>query len=112
MNRRIKLAALMLCVALSGSGCTLGNGLLYTNVIEPLDLNMSNTPVGNRQGESRLTRVVEPFTGANMAVEINSNAIADAARRSGLTVVHYADLRRKEILFGIWQERTVVVYGE
>ena len=89
-----------------------GVGLLYTNVVVPLDVNMNETPIGKRKGRSELTRVVEPLTGAQVSVEIDSIAIADAARKAGLTKVYYADIQIKEILFGIFQQRTVLVYGE
>lgn len=109
MNRRL---LLLLSSALLLSGCAVGTGVIYTKVTEPLDINMNNTPFGSKYGESDITKVVEPFTGAQMAVEIYSNAIGDAARRADLKVIYYADLRREEILFGIFQKRTVLVYGE
>jgi len=41
----------------------------------------------------------------------SSRAIGDAAKQRGLTEFYYADLHTFSILRGLWEEKTVEVYG-
>ena len=98
--RRVVLAGLLgACL----QGC--GFGLLCTNVVVPLDLNMDETPA-------------EPVTGKSdwktfsviVQVDWNSAAIADAAHKAGITHIQYADMEIFSVLI-FWQQRTAIVYG-
>ena len=75
-----------------------------------LDVNLDETPVFDRgaSGKSDTKRVnLRPY----VDIQWDSNAIADAARKAGLTQVHYADLETLSVL-GVWVQKTVHVYGK
>ena len=87
-------------------------GLLYTNVIEPYDIDMNNSPVGTKVGESTGTKVVEPFSGAGLSVEVADTGVADATEKNGMDTANLIDLKSKLIFFGLFQERKLIVSGE
>lgn len=92
------------------SGCM--QGLIYTNSTVPLVLNMNNTPVGNKSAAISSNQLKEPVIGLAINAEWNSRAIGDAAKRSGLTQINFADMHTFSILGGIWKKQTVQVWGE
>ena len=87
-------------------------GIIYTNVTVPLVTNMNNTPVGEKLALSDTKLITEPFTAARISGEWDSRAIGDAAKRSDITDIHYADLRILSILGGVWEQQTVRVWGQ
>ena len=102
---------LVISCAFFCSACA--QGLIYTNVTEPYDTNMTNTPIGKRIAYAGgITKLSEPFSGAKVSVEVNSNAIGDIAKEGGLDKIYYADLHTKSILFGIWEKKTLILYGK
>ncbi len=101
---------LFLSMVFQLSGCVYG--LLYTSKTEPLVTNMRSTPVGQSEGSSGTKMVSLPVTTANLSAEWSSRAIGDAANKAGLTEIYYADLYTFSVLAGIWQERTIKVYGK
>lgn len=103
MRRFLPLAALTLAATLSGCG----GGYFFTHVVEPLDVNLDNTPVFQAKGGSGNTKRVRYY----VDIEWDSNGIGDIVRRAGLDEVHYADLETLSIA-GIWQQRFVNVYGK
>ena len=107
--RCASLLGLTVCLV-GATGCLSGG--IYTHVTEPLDLNLDHTPVHDgRQGESWKTLRV-PISGwLFIQVDWGSDAIADAARRVGITTIHYADLETLSVL-GVWTQHWAVVYGE
>ena len=102
-------AILALLAILPLSGCVYG--VLYSSTAEPLVTNMRQTPAGPAEGHSGTKLFSVPTTAASLSVEWSSRAIADAAKQAGITEIYYADLHTESFLAGIWQERTVQVYG-
>ena len=92
------------------SGCM--QGLIYTNSTVPLVVNMNHTPVGNKFATASSKQLKEPVSGLGVSAEWNSRAIGDAAKRSGLTQINFADMHTLSILGGIWKKQTVKVWGE
>ena len=105
MNRLVRgllIAALLVAV----TGCT-APGLIYTDIVRPLDLDMHETPDKRARGRSGTKAITFYVT-----VMWDSAAIADAARQRGLTKIYFADMRTVSVWFGTWQQRTAIVYGE
>ncbi len=107
--RWIAVGALAGCLFVS-TGCL--NGLVYTHVTVPLDVNLERTPVyGGAKSDSWNTLRI-PLPGfLFVQADWGSSAIADAARTRGLQHVYYADLEILRVL-GVWTQRWAVVYGE
>jgi hypothetical protein len=97
------LGALALAATLAGCAAP---GLIYTEIIEPLDLDASVTSAVPEDGQSSW----KTFAYA-IRVDWSSAAIADAARAGGLTEIYYADMEHIYVLFGIWEQRRAIVYG-
>jgi len=87
------------------NGCVVG--LIYTHVIEPLDVNADRTEIVPGSGEGDVKQIRYSL----VDVSWNSNAIGDIARREGIETVYYADLETLSVLLGIWRQRTVHIYG-
>jgi hypothetical protein len=100
--RRLLLAALLV----GASGCA-APGLIYTDIVRPLDLDMHETPDKRARGRSG-TKAITVY----VTVMWDSAAIADAARERGLTKIYFADMHIVSVWFGLWQQRTAIVYGE
>ena len=82
-------------------------GVLYTHIKAPLKTNVSNSMITLNQGKAETITFqwgIWGMTDGNASVEkaINS-AIMDN--------VEYADYEYTNVLFGIYQEMTVYVYG-
>lgn len=92
------------------SGCM--QGLIYTNSTVPLVINMNNTPVGNKSASISSKQLRDPVSGLGVSAEWKSRAIGDAAYRSDLTQINFADMHTFSILGGIWKKQTVQVRGE
>ena len=107
---RFLVTALLIGIGCVSTGCV--RGILYTDVVEPYDLNMNRTPVGTKFGKADLSKFTEPFSRAQISVELSSNSVGDAMNSSGLERAYYADLHRQSFLFGIWQRNTIYVYGD
>ncbi len=99
--------ALLLVASLGLPGC--GIGLIYTRVTTPLDTDFHETPV-----------VRDDDTGSGEVntlqyyVRINwgDQGIGELAKKHGFEKVYYADLETLSILNGLFQQRTVHIYGE
>ena len=101
--------SLLLLNSLLLSGCV--GGALYQKTVRPLDTNMRQTPILERDGGAGdVFHLSIPVGGARIDILWNSNAIGDIAKRHGINEVHYADLETFNVL-GIWRSFTVHVYG-
>ncbi|MHC5064605.1 MAG: TRL domain-containing protein [Planctomycetota bacterium] len=97
----------LLCIALLPLAFAFTScGLIYTNITEPLDVNLNNTPVFDRKAEGN-TKEVRYY----VSIEWDSNGIGDIAKQNGLTEVHYADISTLSVL-GVWRQRFVRIYGK
>jgi hypothetical protein len=101
----------MLFMAFLLSGCTYG--FIYTDTAVPLVLNMKETPNPSNAVSVSLgqLKLEEPFTPVGLRIEINSNAIGEAAKKHGIQEIYYADLRTISFLGGIYQMKSVYVTG-
>ena len=105
---------LCLCsqLVLNLTGCA-GVALLYSHTTRPLDTDMNRTPVGPLTGRtSGITEVVEPFTGAQISLQLFTNAFGDIYQLNSIHSGNYADIEQKSVFLGVWQEHTVQVNGE
>ncbi len=46
-----------------------------------------------------------------VTVSWGDNAIGEVAKKAGFQTIHYADIERWSILFGIWSRNIVRIYG-
>jgi len=96
-------------------GCI--SGLLYTHTWHPLTVNFDHTPVADAEivvAESDVKDLAIPIPRIGGRAEFmwHSNAIGDIAEKKGLAEIYYADVERFSILFNIWSQETVHVYGK
>lgn len=91
------------------SGCT--RGIIYTDVVRPLTRNMNVTPTSETHARSSTKRLAEPVSVLNASAEWSSRAIGDAAQKENFKKIYFADMRTESYLLGIWQKKTVHVYG-
>ena len=75
-------------------------------------MNRTPNPTDVRVGEIDSQRLSEPVTGLDIRVEVNSNALGDAAKQNGIDTMYYADIRRQSILLGIWEKNTIILKGQ
>ena len=102
-------AAVLLGIALVGSGCLAGAA--YTHTTVPIDLDMNATPrKPNVRGGSWKTLVI-PLYVARPQFDWGTIGIADAARARGIETVYYADLETISVA-GVWTQRWIHIYGE
>lgn len=97
--------ALVLAACLCLGGCRVA--LIYSHTIEPFDLNQNETPIV-LQGEEG---DVKELKYSLLDVRWSSNAVGDIARANGIETVYFADMETLEVLFGIWTQRTLHIYG-
>ena len=100
---------LALCLLLAGcAGGVLFHSGIYSHTVEPLTFNRNPT---------ELERSMQPIKGDireiqyYVSVQWGTNGIGDVAKKNGMNTVYYADLERLRVLFGIWQQDIVHVYG-
>ena len=104
-------AALALALTLLGSGCTMPIGLVFTDVVEPLDVNLGATSVDERKGHQIGRGDLKRFRYYYMEVGWGENGIGSIAASLGWKKIHYADKHTVTVLWYWWQEY-VDLYGE
>ena len=77
----------------------------------PYTKDLNNTPVIHTKSEGAIIKIQEPFSGAGMYAEFNTNAIGDLAKKYNMKKVYYAELETFDVL-GIWQRKRLYLYGE
>jgi hypothetical protein len=102
--RRIIVIAAVLVSALLIFGC--GIGLLYTHTVEPLNPNMHRTEMKPASGEGNIKQIKY-----DMSITWDDNSIGGIAKEKGLTELYYADREILSVVFGIWSQETIHVYG-
>jgi len=85
--------------------CLILNGCLYTNTTVPLDINMNDTQLGEKEGEASSYSVLWLFAWGDSGTKA-------AAVNGGITKVNHADRRWNLFLFGLYMKSTTVVYGD
>lgn len=81
------------------------SGCLYVNTTTPLDINLNETQLGDKVGESSLHAVL-------WLVSWGDAGTKAAAGNGGITRINHADRRTQIYLFGVYARSTTVVYGE
>jgi hypothetical protein len=105
MRTSIRVTAVLVC-ALLLAGCT--TGLIYTHTVKPLDPNMRNsvqTSKTSGQGDIRQIMI------QGISVTWGDDSIGTIAREKGLTELYYADREILSVLFGLWSQEFIHVYG-
>ena len=111
----LRLTFSMLAVLLSGCGSIgnlyqyRGSGVLYTHRVEPLTHHY--TPIQVAQGDNDSSGYETELQFHYVTVLWGENGIGEIARQAGFQTIHYADIERRSILFGIWSRNTVRIYG-
>ena len=98
MTRKL-LPALLLCLALLTPGCA------YVNIQTPYDRNLENTDLGSKRGTATTHSLLWLFAWGD-------GSYAAAARNGDIKVLKHADQEIKTFLFGLYGQRTVIVYGD
>ena len=82
--------------------------MVYTHTIQPLDVNMNQTPIGEKKntGDIKFFKLLNGY----FSFMWDTNAIGDIAKENGIDVIYYAELETFSIL-GIWNQYTVHIYG-
>lgn len=99
MFRSIRLLVAVALCSLFLSSC------LYVNTTIPLDINLDETHLGDKVGESSMQSAIWLFTWGDGGTKA-------AAENGGITRINHADRRFRIYFFGIYASMTTVVYGE
>lgn len=100
---------LALLASLSLQGCTYG--FLYSDTVVPVDRNMTRTLLGSTSGSEETKQLQDPFV-TGVKVEWGSRAIGDAAKRTGVEQIEFADMHTISVLGGLYKSSTIIVYGK
>jgi hypothetical protein len=101
----------VLALGLLLAGCSnvlLFNRGLYSHTVEPLTFNRDPTEVARSQSQAKGEIEQIQFY---VSVLVGENGIGDVAKKHGIETVYYADIEKRSVLFGIWQENIIHVYG-
>ncbi len=98
------LAILCLTAVTALSGCS--GVLIYRETVEPLTLNLNQTPVVQDSGVGDVKHL-------HYYVDVlwDSNALEDIALEAGFKKIYYADIRTVQV-FTYWRQQYVHLYGE
>lgn len=94
-----------LCASLLLLSASTLQGCLYAHVTTPLDTDLNNTMLGDKQGESSNFSVLG-------LVAWGDGGTKAAADQGGITTLTHADQRIYQILWGVFTKRTTIVYGK
>lgn len=93
------------------AGCV-GQGVLCTRVTTPYSREFRETPAGRKSCRVNERIYREPMSGANVSVRLTHRVLQEAARGSGITNLYYADLETVSVLFGVFEQKTLILYGD
>ena len=94
-------------------GCSsLMIGHIYSNTTHPYSKDFNNTPVGTKQCIISNDRVREPVTGYGIYAEWDKKTIEEAAKKAGISKIHYAEIKTLRFFRNIYRRRTIIVYGD
>lgn len=86
-------------------------GGIYSHTVQPITFNREPIEFLDNleQAQGQINHVQ---AGTLMAsIRLGKNGIGDVAKKSGISTVYYADIERRIILFGLWQESILHIYG-
>ena len=98
-------------LSLATAGCV-GQGLLYTRVVEPYSSDFRGTPAGGRTCRVNEHAFREPFSHAGVSVSFTARVVAESACEAGMTNLYYADIETFSILHGLYKKRTLIFCGD
>lgn len=98
MRRNVSLALITLLLLVQ-PGC------FYGNFRVPLDVNVDDTHIGDKQGRASAQAVMWLFSWGDCGVHA-------AAENGNLEVVQHLDTEYLIFLFGAYTRRTTIAYGE
>lgn len=107
IDRMSVVLALSLFLAGCSNGVLFKSGL-YSHTVEPLTFNRNPTEVERSMQQAHGDIRQIQF---RVGILWGTNGIGDVARKNGIETVYYADIEKLRVLFGIWQENIVHVYG-
>lgn len=81
------------------------SGALFQNVKAPLDVDMEKTKVSLKAGKASSLSVLWLFAFGDCST-------ATAAKQGNIKVIETADYEYTNVMFGLFQKFTIVVYGE
>lgn len=97
----------------SAVGCSdLARGIIYTDTIKPLCLNLRGKPLGSVANIGATKAIEIPTTSLDLTTQWDSRALGDIAKRTGMKSINGCDLRIESYVLGIWRRDEVIVYGE
>jgi len=99
MKRSIHLLFITLFLLPLLSGC------LYTQVKLPLDSDVSETQLGDKQGRATIKSMLWLFAWGDAST-------AAAAKDGFITRINHLDREQKIVLFGLYSETTTIAYGD
>ena len=116
MKKILLLPALLILAALAAGCGSIGNlytyqgrGMLFTHRVEPLTHHYR--PIQVAKADQNASGETEELQFRYISVVWGNNAIGEIAKKAGLQTLHYADLERTSILFGLWSRNVVRLYG-
>ncbi|MFC1815299.1 TRL domain-containing protein [Thermodesulfobacteriota bacterium] len=81
------------------------SGCVYTKVIVPLDIDTSQTQLGEKIGKSHLYSIAWLFTWGDAGT-------AAAAENGGIKTIKHLDTEYFLIFFGLFYRQTTIAYGD
>ena len=99
MIRRSFYPLLLVLLSIFLSGC------LYTNIKVPLDLDVSETQLGDKVGRSTIKSVLGLYAWGD-------SSTAAAAADGFITKINHLDREQVIIFFGLYTETTTIAYGD
>ena len=97
MKRVIALFALVSMLMLTGC--------LYSNIKTPLDTDVDRTVLGQKTGTASTYSIL-------WLVSWGDGSTSKAAHQGGLSTINHMDLHVFSVLFGLYSQTTLIVYGE
>ncbi len=94
----------MVLILLAGLA-VMSTGCLFMNVKQPLDINLNQTQLGSKVGESSSQSIL-------WLVAWGDAGSAAAAKDGGITTLNHMDIQILSILFGLYTQTTTIVYGD
>lgn len=96
--RTVLSLALISFSSISLSGC------LYMNAKRPLDTDVAQTTLGDKQGVSSIHSVL-------WLVSWGDGSTAAAAKNGGITTINHLDSHVYQVLFGLYTKVDTIAYG-
>jgi hypothetical protein len=107
----IRRSALCFFGAVLLSGCA-PYGAIYSDTISPYTENFRATPVGSKRCVIHDYQLREPLTRLRLSAEWTTDVIVNETRKAGITEIYYMDIRTVSVLFGIYRQKSLLVYGD